>query len=184
MSISSKYQEQKSILGTRIMDFRKSNHLTQADLADRYEISGPAVFKFEKGFVTPSLKLWQKMAKDMDIPEKEAVLIWVKEKLPARMHKMIRERSVLDMEEMKKQLEEASKEQDSSAAMRSIILGNPDITPSFQEFVSEKTVWEIMKPTLEEVVFLIEIDQWMPRLTVDQFRDLLIVARAIRKPED
>lgn len=29
-------------------------------------------FKFEKGYVTPTLKLWLKIAADIDVPEREA----------------------------------------------------------------------------------------------------------------
>ena len=64
-----RYSETTSPLGSRIMSYRKIHSLTQSDLADRYGVSGPAIFKFEKGFVTPSLKLWQKIASNIDIPE-------------------------------------------------------------------------------------------------------------------
>lgn len=177
------YMVPKSVLGTRIMDFRKSNALTQADLADRYEISGPAVFKFEKGFVTPSLKLWNKMSADMDIPTKEAVLIWVKEKLPERMHKYIQQTPALDVGDLQARLEEVAGDEDAHAKMADIVLGHPDIAPSIKEFVGKKDIWNILKPSVEEVLFMLEIEDCLSRLSVEQFRDLMVVARAIRLPD-
>ncbi|NQU45143.1 helix-turn-helix transcriptional regulator [bacterium] len=180
-----KYTEPTTVVGSRIMDFRKRSKLTQADLANRYGISGPAVFKFEKGFVIPSLKLWQKMAADMDIPEKEAILLWVREKLPVRMQNLVRETAPLDIEGLRKQLEVASngaKGAKSSEAMRQAILDCPEITPSLKSFVNAKEIWDILKPTLKEIIFLIEIDQPVRRLSVDQFRDLMILAREIQNP--
>jgi len=166
------------------MEFRKSNKLTQADLAQRYEVSGPAVFKFEKGFVTPSLKLWQKIAADMDIPEKEAVLLWIKEKLPERMHPHLTISAALDVDALKVELEKAGKDPSPQEAIREVVLANPDITPSLKNFASERAMWSVFKPTLKEVLFLVEIDHHLPRLSVNQFRDLLVVARAIQNPED
>jgi len=166
------------------MEFRKSNKLTQADLAQRYEVSGPAVFKFEKGFVTPSLKLWQKIAADMDIPEKEAVLLWIKEKLPVRMHPHLTISAALDVDALKVELEKAGKDPSPQEAIREVVLANPDITPSLKNFASERAMWSVFKPTLKEVLFLVEIDHHLPRLSVNQFRDLLVVARAIQNPED
>jgi DNA-binding XRE family transcriptional regulator len=179
-----KYTPPKSELGSRIMEFRKSNKLTQADLAQRYEVSGPAVFKFEKGFVTPSLKLWQKIAADMDIPEKEAVLLWIKEKLPVRMHPHLLISAALDVDALKVELEKAGKDPSPQEAIQEVIVANPDITPSLKNFASERAMWRIFKPTLKEVLFLVEIDHHLPRLSVNQFRDLLVVARAIQNPED
>lgn len=167
-----------------MMRFRKTNKLTQADLAERYDISGPAVFKFEKGFVTPSLRLWQKIAADMDIPEKEAVLIWVKEKLPEKLHPHLRITAKLDAESLLQDLEAASKKPDPSEQMRNVILENPDIAPSLKAFVSDKAMWKILRPSLKEVAFLVQVDQQLPRLKVSQFRDLMVVARAIQCPED
>lgn len=180
----SRYVEPNSIIGTRIMAFRMESKLTQADLADRYEISGPAVFKFEKGFVTPSLKLWLKMAEDMDIPEKEAVRMWVKEKLPPKMQKLVREQPPLDPEVLKAELEKLATEPDGCDKLRELIMSHPDITPSLKSFAGEKEMWSILKPSAKEVLFLIKLDRLMPRLTVSQFRDMMVVGRAIQFPED
>jgi len=120
-----KYVEVLSALGSRMMKFRKSHDLTQADLAERYKVSGPAIFKFEKGFVTPSLRLWLTIAADMGVPEKEAVLLWVKEKLPRRHNSLIKEAQELDLAPVESALAEAAKGPDALNKMRNAILDNP-----------------------------------------------------------
>ena len=169
-----------SSLGSRIMKYRKARKLTQADLAERYKVSGPAIFKFEKGFVTPSLRLWQQIAADIGIAEKEAVLLWVKEKLPTRFHGIVTEAPVLDVPALKEELEQVGKDRDSQRKLRDTVLKNPEISPSLKKFVSQNDVWNIMKPTHEEVIFLIELDKAFPLLTVEQFRDALLVGREIQ----
>ena len=54
----------KNYLGTIIFNSRQDEDLTQDQYGSRYGVSGPAIFKFEKGYVKPSLELWLKMAKD------------------------------------------------------------------------------------------------------------------------
>jgi transcriptional regulator with XRE-family HTH domain len=173
------YTESATALGARIMKYRKSHKLTQADLADRYKVSGPAIFKFEKGFVTPSLRLWQQIAADIGIAEKEAVLLWVREKLPSRLHGFVTEAPVLNVASLKKDLEGVSKESDSQKKLRDAILKNPEISPSLKKFVSQSEIWRIMKPTHKELIFLVELDKAFPLLTVEQFRDALLVGREI-----
>jgi len=177
----SKYTDPVSGVGSRIMKYRKRHKLTQADLAERYDVSGPAIFKFEKGFVTPSLRLWQRIAADIGIPEKEAVLLWVKEKLPPRMHGLIREKSRLDVAPLREKLAAAAKSADAHKRARNIILENPEISPSLKKFVGNAKMWNILKPGATELVFLIELDRKLPLLTADQFRDALLVGREIQK---
>ena len=52
----------------------------------RNGVSGPAIFKFEKNYVKPSLELWLKIARDCGLEERQAVLLWVKAKLPEQYH--------------------------------------------------------------------------------------------------
>ncbi|HBF33309.1 TPA: hypothetical protein DDW35_01970 [Candidatus Sumerlaeota bacterium] len=173
----------KSPLAARLMSFRKKNHLTQADLAVRYGVSGPAIFKFEKGFVLPSLRLWQKMAADMDIPDKEAVLMWIKEKVPARLNAHLKIGCGLDTGALIDQISALADSADAYQKRGALIMDNPDVSPSLKRFISDSKMWDIFKPCLDEIIFLVEIDQQMHRLNVNQFRDVLIVGRSIRVPE-
>jgi len=166
------------------MNYRKAYDLTQSDLAERYGVSGPAIFKFEKGFVTPSLKLWQKIAANIDIPEKEAVLIWVREKLPSRMRNLIYEMTILDQEALEKELDEIGKQPNALQNMRETLLGNPNLSPALKKFMSDNEMWETLKPSKKELLFLIKLSQQAPPNTVSQFRDAMMVARSIQNPGD
>lgn len=70
------------LIAQHIFRHRKKLRMTQDEMAQQYRISGPGVFKFEKGYVTPSLRLWLRMAEDMGIPTRTAVLMHVHDKLP------------------------------------------------------------------------------------------------------
>lgn len=63
--------------------------LTQDKYGAKYGVSGPAVFKFEKGDVRPSLELWMRIAADAGIPERRAVLMWVRERLPPQYRRFV-----------------------------------------------------------------------------------------------
>jgi DNA-binding XRE family transcriptional regulator len=150
------------------------------DLADRYKVSGPAIFKVEKGYVTPSLKLWRVIAADMGIAEKEAVLMWVRQKLPSRYHFLIRGTPLLDIESLRKELEAKAHGPNALKAMRDTILNNPDITSALKKFVAKNDMWNIFKPTAKELVFLVELDRLSPLISLRQFREAMIAAREIQ----
>jgi transcriptional regulator with XRE-family HTH domain len=86
--------EMNDILGKEIYENRKTQGLTQDQFGKIYDVSGPAIFKFEKGYVRPSFQLWLRMAKDFKIPEKKAVLMWIKSRLPEEYQ------SLIDLREM------------------------------------------------------------------------------------
>lgn len=174
----------KSPLAARLMNYRKQNHLTQSDLAVRYGVSGPAIFKFEKGFVLPSLRLWQKMAGDMDIPEKEAVLMWIREKVPTRLGTHLKIVSGLDIATLTDNLNAIPEGADAYRKRGALLQENPEVSPSLKRFVSEQRMWDIFKPSMGEIIFLVEMDQHIHGMKATQFRDLLLVARAIQHPED
>ena len=73
-----------NLLGQKIQQLRRKLRLTQDQFGSRYSVSGPAIFKFEKGYVNPSLELWLKMAKDCGLDERDGVLLWTKCKLPEK----------------------------------------------------------------------------------------------------
>ena len=74
----------KNDIGAVIAKARTDSGLTQDQFGRKYNVSGPAIFKFEKGYVKPSLDLWLLMAKDVDVPEQAAVMMWVRAKLPRK----------------------------------------------------------------------------------------------------
>ena len=172
-----------SVLGSYIMNSRKERNLTQADLADRFNVSVPAIFKFEKGFVTPSLKLWLRIAAEINIPEKKAVLLWVREKLPRRIRKYAPEPLPGDIDALVQDLTEASRGADAHEGMRRLILASPDVAPALRRFVENDVAWDTLKPTIDEVIFLLGVEELLPDRSPEDFRDLLLVARRIKSVE-
>lgn len=71
-----------NVIGELLFRYREVKELTQDQFGQNYDVSGPAIFKFEKGYVKPSFELWMRMASDMEIAERRAVFIWVQAKLP------------------------------------------------------------------------------------------------------
>ncbi|MFW5870692.1 MAG: helix-turn-helix transcriptional regulator [Candidatus Sumerlaeota bacterium] len=174
-----KYGETNSELGSRIIRFREKNNLTQADLADRYKVSGPAIFKFEKGFLIPSLKLWLRIANDIGVPEKEAVLIWAREKLPDKMHDLISTEAVFEVDDVMQDLEKASSGKTAGTKARSVLQKDVNVSPALKSFASNTKVWNILKPTLDELRYLIQLDQVCDMDRDEDYRDALLLAREI-----
>ena len=76
-------------LGDIINKTRKALSMTQDEYGARHNVSGPAVFKFERGYVRPSLPLWLAMAADADLSERRAVLLWLRSKLPQKYQRYV-----------------------------------------------------------------------------------------------
>jgi transcriptional regulator with XRE-family HTH domain len=182
MPRKTKDYETDSIIGSRIIRYRVAYNLTQADLADRYKVSGPAIFKFEKGFVTPSLGLWMKIAKDIGIPEGEAVLLWIQEKLPQKKKCFVPDYCGLDLDAFLEELRSLSKKPNAQDAMRKAILGNADVSPSLKRFVADNTIWDTLKPTCVEVECLVRLSLEYPLITVEQYLDAIMIGRSIQNP--
>jgi DNA-binding XRE family transcriptional regulator len=166
------------------MDFRKAKNFTQADLADMYNVSGPAIFKFEKGFVTPSLNLWIKISSSIGIPEKEAVLIWIKEKLPPKMQHVVSEAPSLDADAFGQELAGLSKKADALAKMREAILGNYNLSPGLKRFIAKNDIWDTLKPTCLELQFLVKLSLESPLISAEQYLDAIMIGRSIQSPND
>jgi DNA-binding XRE family transcriptional regulator len=164
------------------MNYRKERDLTQSDLAVRFNVSGPAIFKFEKGFVTPSLQLWLKIATGMGMPEKEAVLVWVREKLPVNMRKMVDETTVLDVNGLRDTLLALPETDDVHRKVRDVLNENPDLSPVLKTFAAAPAFWDVLKPSVKEALFLVDLTQQANVSTVEQLRDAVLLGRSIQNP--
>lgn len=50
--------------------------------------------------------------------------------------------------------------------------------------MADEQIWGILKPTVDEPVFLIDLDRQIPLLTLEQFRDALLVGRNVQQSGD
>ena len=91
----------KDFLGHIIQGTRSNLALTQDEFGARYEVSGPAIFKFEKGYARPSLDLWMRISVDANLSQRRAVLLWLKSKLPEKYQEYVELQSAAAAEKQK-----------------------------------------------------------------------------------
>ncbi len=149
----------ENILGVRIAEAREKLGLTQDQFGARYGFSGPAVFKFEKGYVKPSLDLWLKIARDCGIPEKKAVLLWIRVKLPKEYQSYIDLSSSTVREPAAaygKERHTAYAQMADSREIRERIANDPALPAGLKAAVADDEFWVLYRPTGQEIDLLIE----------------------------
>ena len=149
----------KNYLGDVIYQSRQKDNLTQDQYGAKYNVSGPAIFKFEKGYVKPSLDLWLKMARDCDIPEKKAVLLWIKAKLPREYQSCIdlsgmavSESAVAGPPSDRPNYTRISDQRD----LRQHLLADATLPAGMKAMFKDDEFWVLYRPSGQEVQMLIE----------------------------
>jgi DNA-binding XRE family transcriptional regulator len=147
----------ENTLTGKIIDLRHKLNLTQDKFAARYDVSGPAIFKFEKGYVSPSLPLWLKIARDAGVSEREAVLMWAKAKLPKEYEDFIDLTPPGEME---------AADDDSAVPpflrilsrdeLRKAVVGDKKIPKGLRDLIGDDDFWESFKPTGSEIYAVIQ----------------------------
>lgn len=79
----------RHMLGEIIHKHRTQIDVPQDQYGAKYGVSGPGIFKYEKGYIRPSLKVWMPMAADAGVPERRAVLVWLKWGLPEKYQEYV-----------------------------------------------------------------------------------------------
>jgi hypothetical protein len=159
--------------------------LTQDQFGGKYEISGPAIFKFEKGYMTPSLDLWMKIAKDAGISEQRAVLLWLKSKLPREYREYIELQSASVAETKAAQARKRARKMDySKLASREQILDSAaedEALPSgLRNLLEDDELWALYKPAGREINRLRDIFGPLGEGDKDAYRDALRLIREFR----
>lgn len=145
-------------LGKRVQDMRRRLRMTQDQFGTKYGVSGPAIFKFEKNYVKPSLELWMRMAEDCGMNEHQAVLLWIKAKLPEQYHEHISMNGADELTIGQSSLHFGMLEevpdytQITDRNLLRKMLRNDDTLPlGFREVIADDTFWVIFKPTGAEI---------------------------------
>ncbi|MEN6626838.1 MAG: helix-turn-helix transcriptional regulator [Candidatus Sumerlaeia bacterium] len=146
----------KNYLGEIIYNSRQKENLTQDQYGARYNVSGPAIFKFEKGYVKPSLELWLKMAADAGLSERRSVLLWVKSKLPDEYQEYIELQSAAVAESEAEYAKKKGKKLDYSKfetreQMREQTDKDKSIPKGLKELLDDDELWALYKPTGHEI---------------------------------
>ena len=149
----------ENTIGDRIAESRLKLGLTQDQFGARYGVTGPAVFKFEKGYVKPSLELWLKMSKDCGIAEKKAVLLWVRSKLPREYQAFI-ELSSPGASETPTASQPRDKSDYSRVGdardLRQQLLADNNLPAGMRVLFQDDEFWALYHPTGEEVQMMID----------------------------
>ena len=160
--------------------------MTQDQFGARYGVSGPAIFKFERGYVKPSLDLWLKMARDCDILEKKAVLLWVKAKLPQEYQ------SFIDLSAAAVAEPEAvyAKEARANYArivdpreMRQRLSSDATLPEGMKAMFTDDEFWALYRPTGQEIQLLVEKFGNYAEAKEGLFRDAIRLVREFIRSE-
>jgi DNA-binding XRE family transcriptional regulator len=172
----------KNYLGDIIYNSRQKDNLTQDQYGAKYNVSGPAIFKFEKGYVKPSLELWLKMAADATITERRAVLLWVKSKLPDEYQEYIELQSAAVAESEAEYVKKKGKKADYSKfetreQMRDLIDKDKTLPKGLKELLEDDELWALYKPTGHEVNMIRDLFGPLGRGTKVAYREALRLVR-------
>lgn len=176
-----------NLIGDTIYEARLKLNLTQDEFGSKFKISGPAVFKFEKGYVKPSLDLWLQMAKDFNIEERKAVLMWAKSRLPDNFQEMIDINSVAVAEEQgaydKQPKGIVYAKFADRKEMRKALLKDESLPQGLKDMVNDEEIWLIYKPTGVEIDFLRNSFGKLGQGTKFSFREAVRLMREFKGEE-
>jgi transcriptional regulator with XRE-family HTH domain len=173
----------KNYLGDIIYNARQVEGLTQEQYGSRYSVSGPAIFKFEKGYVKPSLELWLKMAADASVTERRAVLLWIKSKLPEKYQDYIELQGAATAErEMQASSRGKAKQTDYSKAngredLLRMRAKDKTLPEGLRQLLGDDELWALYKPTGAEINMLRDIFGPIGKGSVEQYREALRLVR-------
>jgi transcriptional regulator with XRE-family HTH domain len=172
----------KNYLGEIIYNSRQKENLTQDQYGARYNVSGPAIFKFEKGYVKPSLDLWLKMAADAGLSERRSVLLWVKSKLPDEYQEYIELQSAAVAESEAEYAKKKGKKLDYAKfetrdQMREQTDKDKSIPKGIKELLDDDELWALYKPTGHEINLMRDLFGPLGRGSKTAYREALRLIR-------
>jgi DNA-binding XRE family transcriptional regulator len=173
----------ENLIGNEIYKNRVEERLTQDQFGAKYGVSGPAIFKFEKGYVKPSFDLWIKMAKNFGLPEKRAVLMWLRSRLPDE-YKDIIDVAGQKVAEEGMQYVPPPKGPDYAIhkdrkELRKAVLRDQNLPKGLKALVKDDEIWAVYKPSGAEINFLRDTFGTLGKGTKAHYREALRLLRDI-----
>ena len=146
-------------LGRFVLAARQSEDLTQDEYGHRFGISGPAIFKFEKGYSAPSLEMWIKIADRAGLSRRRAILMWTRAKLPAAYRSYIELTNGDEAETQAQAAVAQGRPVDYSKfelrdQMRRVIAQDKTLPKPLRDLLLDGEVWTLFKPTGHEINIL------------------------------
>jgi len=164
------------VLGDIVYEKRIELGLTQDEYGQRYDVSGPAVFKFEKGYVRPSLGLWLKMAEDADLPERRAVLLWLKSKLPVKYQQYVDLVEPADRSKTSKGRMDYSRFE-TRQTMQEAASKDMKLPRALRNVLADDDLWMLFKPTGHELNLLRDMFSPLGKAKPSTYREALRLIR-------
>jgi DNA-binding XRE family transcriptional regulator len=164
-------------IGKTIERYRKSLSKTQDQMGAMYSVTGPAIFKFEKGYVKPSLELWMRIAYDAGLTPKKALLYWIKDKLPEQYLEIFES---IEADQQGKASSTASAgyaNYDDPQAMRKAVLCDPNLPAPLIELFRDDEFWGLYKPRGAEIDQLVRMYAPFDEGSEDMYREALRLIR-------
>jgi len=166
-------------IGKTVERYRRSLGKTQDQLGAMYSVTGPAIFKFEKGYVKPSLELWMKIAYDAGLTPKKALMCWIKDKMPEQYLEIF---EAMEAASDKAEPTTAARPQGFSQhedreALRKAVLCDPSLPASLVELFRDDEFWTLYKPRGVEIDHLVRLCAPFSEGTSDIYRDALRLIR-------
>ena len=162
------------LIAQQILRYRKRMKINQEQFADEFNISGPAIFKFEKGFAIPVLELWLKIAKTLGIEPRRAVLMRVKDKLPDQY------KDFIPLGEGSPQKKSDFARYKTEKKLREAILKDKWLPSGLSDFAKSNPLWALYKPTGAEIDLLRDMFSKLGEGTARDFADGLRLVREFR----
>ena len=150
--------------------------LTQDQYGAHYEITGPAVFKFEKRYMRPSLGLWLRMAAGAEVPERRAVLLWLKGKLPEKYRNYVELGTSKPPKQRKGQPIDYAVFEDPEQ-MHAASVKDTKLPKALRELLDDDELWALYKPSGYEINMLRDTLAPLGRGTKTDFREGLRLLR-------
>ena len=146
----------KTEIGELIGESRSNLELTQDQFGRKYGVSGPAIFKFEKGYVKPSLVLWLQMARDLGVEERKAVLMCVRAKLPKKYQSFVNLEPATVQEKGPIYKAKATKAKKSASAedVRKAVLADRSTPKGLKALLRDDDIWSLYRPKADEIELL------------------------------
>lgn len=172
----------KELLGGIIYNSRLRMNLTQDRFGAKYGISGPAVFKFEKGYVSPSLELWMRISADAEVDARRAVLLWLKARLPAKYQDYIEMQgaAAADLDGRKKKGGADYNRHKTAEAISAEAGRDRNLPSGLKELLVDQTLLALYKPTGDEIHTLRDVFGGLGRGEKRTFLEALRLMRAFR----
>lgn len=175
----------KNYLGDIVYRNRLSRDLTQDEYGARYDVSGPAIFKFEKGYLRPSLQLWLKLSKDAEITERRAVLLWLKSKLPERYQEYVELQGAIDPPGAERKGKGSRGGQDAvdyskfeeRAHMAEAAANDKSLPKALRDLLDDDELWSLYRPTGHEINLLRDMFGALGRGSKNSYREALRLIR-------